>query len=158
TDGFFYDFFGAMFGAGVDESSKEVLQLKEAWVQFDEANKDNPGAKYLQICHSQGGAYVKKALEDSHQEIRDRVIVVNIAIATIIPDDLCYHSYNYASENDYANLGEMFRSYDLNLTMSWLQWVKMSEHRNEILWLKGSVGPWWIPSTLYKLYYMDHEF
>lgn len=158
TDGFLYDLLEAMFATSVDASSREVIQLKEAWAQFDAANKDNPGAKYLQICHSQGGAYVKKALEDSPQEIRDRVIVVNIAIATIIPSDLCYQSYNYASENDYINLAEMFRAYDPNLTTGLHQWARMYENRDEILWLKGSVGPWWIPGMLYQLYYMHHEF
>lgn len=158
TDGLFYDLLGAMLSYDVDGASKEVNQLKEAWYQFDEVNKGNLGAKYLQICHSHGGAYVKKALEDCPQEIRDRVIVVNIAITTIIPRELCYQSYNYASENDYLNIGEMLKAYDPNLTMGLKQWAQMVKHRDEIVWLEGSYGPWWVPGMIYRLCYMHHEF
>ncbi len=159
TDGFYYDLLNTMFGNGIDSCSKEVEQLKSAWIQFDEANKNDPRAKYLQICHSQGGAYVKKALEDSPQEIRDRIIVVNIAVATIVPRDLCYRSYNYASENDYLNLYEMLKAYDPNLSLMDLQqWTQMMKYRDEIIWLEGSFGPWWVPDKIYQLYYMHHEF
>ncbi len=156
TNGMLADLQEAAFGNV--SSSKELDQLKDAWRLFDEANRGNPGAKYLQICHSQGGAYVKKALEESSQEIRDRVIVVNIAVAVIIPNALCYQSYNYASENDYINLVEIARNYDPDLTMGLKQWAKMMKHRNEIIWIKGSFGPWWVPDLLYHLYSMHHEF
>ena len=86
------------------------------------------------------------------------MIVVNIAVATIVPKDLCYQSYNYASENDYMNLLEVIQAYDPNLSLGLEQWAHMYGHRNEIIWLEGSIGPWWVPGVLYRLYYMNHEF
>lgn len=156
TDGMLADLQDAVLGNIA--SSKEIDQLKEAWRLFDEANAKSPGAKYLQICHSQGGAYVKRALEESPQAIRDRVIVVNIAVAVIVPNELCFQSYNYASENDYINWVEMARNFDPNLTMGLKQWAQMNKHREEIIWMQGSCGPWWVPAFLYQLYSMHHEF
>ncbi len=158
TNGFYYDLLEAMVCVDVDIFSKEVNQLKEAWNQFDEMNRGNLDAKFLQICHSQGGAYVKKALEESSQEIRNRVIVVNIAVATIIPSRLCHQSYNYASENDYLNLGEMLKAYNPHLTIGLKQWAQMIKYRDEIIWLEGSSGPWWVPEILYQFFYMHHDF
>lgn len=41
------------------------------------------------------------------KEIRDRVIVVAIAPAAIIPDGICFKSVNYACKGDPVPLGEM---------------------------------------------------
>jgi hypothetical protein len=74
--------------------------LKSEWQAFHEANADRPNARLLQICHSQGAIDVRNALKNSPQEIRDRVIVVAIAPAAIVPDRFCFKSFNYASEKD----------------------------------------------------------
>lgn len=81
------------------------LLVKE-WMQFHEENKDNPDVKYLYFAHSQGTILTMIALSNAPPEIRDRVIVVAIGPAVIIPDELCYRSYNYASKDDPVNLGE----------------------------------------------------
>lgn len=81
--------------------------LKDNWVAFHKENKDNPKAKYLQFCHSQGVIHVKNALENAPQEIRDRVMVVAIAPAMVIPKELCFRSSNYASKKDIVPLGEV---------------------------------------------------
>ena len=52
----------------------------------------------------------------------------------------------------------MIRVYDPDLTIGFWLWTRMFEHREEIIWLEGSIGPWWMPGVLYQLYYMDHEF
>ena len=80
--------------------------LLENWTQFHEENKDNPRAKYLQFTHSMGTIQTKTALERAPQEIRDRVIVVAIGPAVIIPENLCFDSYHYASKKDGVHLGE----------------------------------------------------
>lgn len=74
--------------------------LKENWEKFHEAHKNNPNAKYLQFCHSQGALHVRNALLNAPKEIRDRVIVVAIAPAAIVPRNLCFDSFNYASKGD----------------------------------------------------------
>ena len=58
--------------------------LRKTFTDFHEANKDNPNAKYLQLCHSQGALHLRNALQGLPQEIRDRVIVLAIAPAAII--------------------------------------------------------------------------
>lgn len=81
--------------------------LTDNWVAFHEENKDNPKAKYLQICHSQGAIHVKNALLNAPKEIAERVIVVAIAPAAVITKDLCFDSYNYASKKDIVPFGEL---------------------------------------------------
>ena len=74
--------------------------VKEDWNAFHEANANNPHAKFLQFCHSQGAIHVKNALEQSLPEIRDRIIVVAIAPAAVVPKEFCFQSFNYVSEKD----------------------------------------------------------
>lgn len=74
--------------------------LQNEWKTFHEANSDQPNAKLLIVCHSQGTIHVKNALEGLPAEIRDRVIVVAIAVAAVVPKRLCFKAYNYASEKD----------------------------------------------------------
>ena len=81
--------------------------LRENWKVFHEENKQNPKAKYLQLCHSQGAIHVRNALQGAPEELRDRVIVVAIAPGAIIPKRLCHKSFNYASKNDIVPKGEL---------------------------------------------------
>ncbi len=85
---------------GYSPNTAQLLQAE--WRKFHEANKDLLNAKLLQVCHSQGAIDVKNALIGSPSEIRDRVIVVAIAPAAIVPKRLCFQSYNYASEKDFV--------------------------------------------------------
>ena len=80
--------------------------ILENWTRFHEANKDNPHAKCLQFAHSQGVIHTKIALERASPEIRNRVIVIAIAPATVVPLGLCYASRHYASKRDPIHLGE----------------------------------------------------
>ncbi len=82
--------------------------LRENWLVFHEENKNNPHAKYLQNCHSQGTIHVKNALEGLPKEVRERIIVIAIAPATLIPTNLCYKSYNYASKADIVPNAEIY--------------------------------------------------
>ncbi len=99
---------------GVSPYTSTLLQ--KTWSEFHRQNLGNPHAKYLQFCHSQGAIHVRNALEKLPKEIRDRVIVVAIAPAAIIPKELCYDSYNYASKNDPVNYGELFWAASLDST------------------------------------------
>jgi hypothetical protein len=80
---------------------------RDQWIAFHKANLDNPKAKCLHFCHSQGAIHTKNALQSVPKEIRERVIIVAIAPAAIITDDQCYKAYNYASKLDKVYLAEM---------------------------------------------------
>lgn len=82
--------------------------LFENWAQFLLENIGNPNAKYLQFCHSQGAIHTKNALESAPKEIRDRIIVVAIAPANVVPQELCFAAFNYASKKDIVHYGELF--------------------------------------------------
>jgi hypothetical protein len=83
---------------GVSPNTADLLQ--QQWIEFALAHADDPSAKLLQFCHSQGAIHVRNALANAPQAIRDRLIVVAIAPAAIVPDGLCFESHNYATEND----------------------------------------------------------
>lgn len=81
--------------------------LLKNWTDFHEEHRDKPRAKYLQICHSQGALHVKNQLMQASPEIRNRVIVLAIAPAAVIPRHMCYQSYNYACSSDLVPHGEI---------------------------------------------------
>ncbi len=94
------------------------LLMKE-WSDFHIENRDNPDAKILHFCHSQGAIHTYNALMRLPKEIRNRIIVVAIAPAKIVPEELCYQSYNYASKNDPVHLGEdLIAQYDASINES----------------------------------------
>lgn len=88
-------------------SSKTGEYIQENWKNFYENNKDNPEAKYLQFCHSKGAIEIRNELYKTSQEIRDRIIVVAIAPAVVVPSNLCYESYNYVSKRDIVPHAEL---------------------------------------------------
>ena len=90
---------------GISPNTGQLLQ--ENWTAFHEENKDNPHAKFLQFCHSQGAIHVRNALAGLPEEIRNRVIVVAIAPGAVVPKSLCYESFNYASKYDIVPHGEL---------------------------------------------------
>ncbi len=75
----------------------EAVQLME----FHQENIDNPYAKALLFCHSQGAIHTKNALKNLPEEVQQRAIVIAISPAEIIPRHLCYKVFNYASSNDF---------------------------------------------------------
>ncbi|MBM3184112.1 MAG: hypothetical protein FJZ64_02255 [Chlamydiae bacterium] len=105
--------------------------LQTHWNQFHEDYKDNPEAKYLQICHSQGAVHVKNALLHMPKEIRNRIIVVAISPAAIVPKSLCFASYNYASKRDVVPYSETFAHALLNP----LQAIQNIKHYDELVFL-----------------------
>lgn len=88
-------------------SPKTANELRANWAAFHEENKERPQAKYLQFCHSQGAIHVRNALAGASAEIRDRVIVVAIAPGAVVPAEICFRSYNYASKRDIVPYGEL---------------------------------------------------
>ncbi|MBS0603711.1 MAG: hypothetical protein JSS60_01595 [Verrucomicrobia bacterium] len=83
------------------------LLMKE-WSDFHIENIGNPDAKILHFCHSQGAIHTYNALMRLPKEIRDRIIVVAIAPAIVIPEECCFDSYNYISSKDLVHYGQDF--------------------------------------------------
>ncbi len=135
---------------GYSPISADLLQ--RSWQKFADYHKDSPAKKVLQYCHSQQAIHVYNALEASPQELRDRIIVVAIAPAKVIPKDLCYDSFNYASKNDIVPYGEAVFAgfldcphFDFEVSELW----KMTlEHREQLILLD--------PDS--KAKGIDHEF
>jgi hypothetical protein len=82
--------------------------MKKKWIDFHLANLDRPDAKYFHLCHSQGAIHTCNALESCPEAIRNRVEVLAIAPAKIVPNELCFRSFNYASKRDIVPSGEAF--------------------------------------------------
>lgn len=87
--------------------------LREKILAFHETYKDKPGFKYLQICHQRGSLDLYDALESLPEEVRQRVIVLAIAPTKVIPEELCYHAYNYRSRLDIIPYGAIVHAADL---------------------------------------------
>jgi hypothetical protein len=124
-------------------SINTAAELKDNWTKFHELNLKNPKLKCLQFCHSQGALHVKNALRGCPQEIRDRVIVVAIAPASVIPKDLCYESYNYVSSRDAVPYGELiydaiFKPHHFGLSLKHLkELILLPAHPDESLFDHG---------------------
>ncbi len=115
-------------------SPNTAAALKKNWEAFDQKHQDNSQIKYLQFCHSQGAIHVKNALEQSRPEIRNRIIVVAIAPAAIITDNICYDASNYVNKKDFVHYGEILGSLiqDRGLPIKTLQVLK---NRKELIFL-----------------------
>ncbi len=94
---------------GISAPAKDLIK---EWTAFHEKHRNDPHAKFLQPCHSQGATHVKNALMNTPPEIRDRLIVLAIAPASVIPKALCHQSYNYASKRDFIPFVEAALKYD----------------------------------------------
>ena len=113
--------------------------LIQKWTEFYQQNKDNSEAKVLHFCHSQGAIHTKNALLHLPEEVRNRIIVVAIAPATVISRGLCSASFNYASRNDIVPCGELLAAYwracDIGEMEREEMLINISNMQNELIWL-----------------------
>jgi hypothetical protein len=114
--------------SGSSPNNEKLLQ--ENWLAFHEENKNNPHAKYLQNCHSQGAIHVKNALEGTPKQVRERVIVIAVAPATIVPSDLCYKSYNYASKSDLVPNAGIYLNMSKNIVIDHLKSIHVGTNKD----------------------------
>jgi RHS repeat-associated protein len=77
-----------------------VQLLKNQWNHFIATHAQE--AKFFQPCHSGGALHVKNALLTSPESVRQRIIVLALAPAVIVPQKLCFRSYNYISKRDFV--------------------------------------------------------
>jgi hypothetical protein len=75
-----------------------VQLLKNQWNHFIATH--GPDEKFLQISHSGGALQVYNALLTSPKSVQQRIISLALAPAAIIPEELCFRSYNYMSRRD----------------------------------------------------------
>lgn len=116
-------------------SPNTAREMQNKWVNFHRMNKDNPNAKYLHFCHSQGAIHTKNALMNCPKIVKDRVIVVAIAPAAVVPRKICHQSYNYASKNDIVPYGEIIFSEFFASIGEYKSLEKAFENRKELILL-----------------------
>jgi len=58
--------------------------------------------KFLETCHSGGADILKNALLASPKSVQQRIIALAINPSVIIPNELCFRSYNYVSRRDFV--------------------------------------------------------
>lgn len=75
-----------------------VQLLKNQWDHFIATH--GPDEKFLQISHSGGALQVYNALLTSPKSVQQRIISLALAPAAIIPEELCFRSYNHMSRRD----------------------------------------------------------
>lgn len=98
TDGFIKDIAKCFVELYHFEVTPPVTKLHEKWDMFFANCKGNE--KCLQFCHSEGAIQVRNALLTYPPHLRKRIIVVAIAPAAYIPDEICGEVYHYASRRD----------------------------------------------------------
>ncbi|MFZ4773488.1 MAG: DUF6531 domain-containing protein, partial [Chlamydiia bacterium] len=55
---------------------------------------------FLVVCHSGGGIHLNNFLKTAPTHVQERLIVLTISSAAIIPQEICFQSFNYASTSD----------------------------------------------------------
>ena len=100
THGWFWDLHECYLGLNFI-ATEPVRQLHKMWTDFF-ANRSND-AMFLMICHSQGAIHVRNALMDYPEELRKQILVVAIAPAAYIDQNICADVVHYrAAEGDFV--------------------------------------------------------
>ncbi len=84
------DFSSALLGQG-GIITPAVIQLLDQWQDFAETHENQ---HLLQICYSRGCIEVHNALVEAPKELQQRIIVIAIGPATLIPPELAYKAIN----------------------------------------------------------------
>lgn len=79
--------------------SKPVVLLHQKWNHFFQEHPD-VNQKLLQFCHSEGAIQVRNALLFYPPQLRKRIIVVAIAPAAYISQEICCQAFHYVSRRD----------------------------------------------------------
>jgi hypothetical protein len=126
--------------SGVSPYSANDLIKK--WSTFHEDHENDPDLKILHFCHSQGAIHTRNALAFVRKEIANRVVVVAIAPAVVVPKETCYRSYNYACKTDIVRFGELFFKgfIDMNECAPSKGMLESLEHRQQLILLDGKGG------------------
>jgi len=96
TVDFSKDLASAILGQG-GITTPPVLLLLDEWQNFIEQNE---WERYLQVCNSRGTIEVHNALQLLPKEIQQRIIVIAVAPACLIPQELAYKVINLVVSSD----------------------------------------------------------
>lgn len=96
TVDFSKDLASAILGQG-GVTTPPVLLLLDEWQNFIEQNESE---YYLQVCNSRGTIEVHNALQLLPLEIQQRIIVIAVAPACLIPGELAYKVVNLVVSSD----------------------------------------------------------
>jgi hypothetical protein len=96
TVDFSKDLASAILGQG-GVVTPPVLLLLDEWQNFIEQNESE---HYLQVCNSRGTIEVYNALQLLPKEIQQRIIVIAVAPACLIPQELAYKVVNLVVSSD----------------------------------------------------------
>ena len=111
-----------------------VQLLKNQWNHFIATH--GPEEKFLQFSHSGGALHVLNALLTSPKSVQQRIISVAFAPAAIIPEELCFKSYNYMSRRDIVT------RLDIMGQMKYRDQLEILEpHPNAFFWDHGFLSP-----------------
>ena len=114
-----------------------VQLLKNRWDRL--IDNHGPETKFLQICHSGGADQVKNALLSSPESVRQRIIVLALAPSVIIPNELCFQSYNYMSRRDFVT------HLDIPGQLNYIDELRVLEpHSSAEWWDHGILSPTFI--------------
>lgn len=87
----------------------------------------------------------KNTLQSLPKEVRNRAIVIAIAPGAIVPNELGYKSFNYASEKDIVHLGEVVHDRILRPKHGLIKALSGdTNHRDELIILEAhpdATGP-----------------
>ncbi|MEL7431297.1 MAG: hypothetical protein AAGI90_02040 [Chlamydiota bacterium] len=81
-------------------------ELKAKILDFYEKNKENPEARIIHFCHSQGGLITGALLRQLPKEVRSLVYVISIASPIPIYNEDCGGAVNLVSDRDSMPLGK----------------------------------------------------
>jgi hypothetical protein len=125
--------------AGVSPGTQDLLGSK--WKDFHEKNLHRPHTKILHFCHSKGALDTVNVLLSLPKKIQDRIIVVAIAPAQIVPRAICYKSFNYTSEKDIVHLADVLLgslyTAGLGEEMQQKRLLEIWENRKQLIFLEA---------------------
>jgi hypothetical protein len=98
THGFWVDFRECFIGLYGYCATESVRLIQQEWDDFFE--KAGLDEFLYMICHSQGVIQVRNSLMDYNEELRKRIIVLAIAPAAYIDEELCGHITHLVSDLD----------------------------------------------------------
>jgi hypothetical protein len=143
------DVLEAFFNISTGISPNTAKLYRESLTTFHLLHFDNPRKKMLILVHSQATIHLLNALVHLPREIQLRAYVVAIAPAVVVPKEICYRSFNYASRDPIPYLEMIVRGFfNSNETGNSLGLQRAMEYQDQLIRLAPHPDAPWI----------DHEF
>ncbi len=102
TNGAFFDVGRCMAETSLRYEPPSVRLIRDSIVKFDFENILSRDKKMFWVVHSEGALQMYNALKGLRNEFQQRCIVLAIAPAKVVPERLCFKSFNYVSTRDFV--------------------------------------------------------